>query len=121
MLRVACTLGVSPIRKGAFGAQQPFSTYVPTSQTHDLATPKSPPQFVSASEAASGLHTSYQGTDAPASLLGSVFSVRLQFRRRTQGVRFKGGGDRPPPLAASFFPDSFFAAEERIGPPEGAN
>ena len=27
----------------------------------------------------------------------------------------------PPPLAASFFPGSFFAGEERIGPPEGAS
>ena len=37
------------------------------------------------------------------------------------GGEIQGRGDRPPPLAASFFPDSFFAAEERIGPPEGAS
>ncbi|MEE0785725.1 MAG: hypothetical protein U0M10_07225, partial [Oscillospiraceae bacterium] len=33
--------------------------------------PKSPPQCVSNSEAASGPHTSYQGTDALANLPGS--------------------------------------------------
>ena len=30
-------------------------------------------------------------------------------------------GGTPPPLVASFFPDSFFATEGRIGPPEGAS
>ena len=38
---------------------------------------KSPPQCVSYSEAASGLLTGYQGTDAGASLPGSLYSVRL--------------------------------------------
>ena len=38
--------------------------------------PKSPPQCVSYSEAASGLLTGYQGTDARASLPGSRYSVR---------------------------------------------
>ena len=35
----------------------------------------------------------------------------------------RGGslGREPPPCAASFFPYSFFAEEERIWPPEGAN
>ena len=38
---------------------------------------KSPPQCVSNSEAASGLLTSLQGTDAPANLPGTPYSVRL--------------------------------------------
>ena len=38
-----------------------------------------------------------------------------------RGERSKGGGTAPPPLAASFFPDSFFAGEEKIGPPEGGS
>ena len=37
------------------------------------------------------------------------------------GGGFQRWGERPPPLVASFFPDSFFATEERIGPPEGAS
>ena len=40
---------------------------------------------------------------------------------RYTGGEIQGRGDRPPPLAASFFPDSFFAGEERIGPPEGGS
>ena len=58
-------------------------------------------------------------TDAVTNLPGSWYSVRLQPRRRMQGADSKGGGTAPPPLVASFFPDSFFAIEERIGPPEG--
>ena len=38
---------------------------------------KSPPQSVIYSEAASGLLTGYQGTDAGASLPGSLYRVRL--------------------------------------------
>ena len=40
--------------------------------------PKSPPQCVSYSEAASGLLTSHQGTDARTNLSGSWCSVRLR-------------------------------------------
>ena len=37
------------------------------------------------------------------------------------GGGFQRWGECPPPLVASFFPNSFFATEERIGPPEGAS
>ena len=57
--------------------------------------PNHPRTLVSASEAASGLHTGYQGTDARTNLLGTPYSVRLHPRRRTQGVRSKGGGTAP--------------------------
>ena len=106
-LRFACTLGVSPIHKGAFGAcgfwgavqacgktpqsalcadsspfrgalgSESFGAYVATQK---LATPvanKSPPHPVSYSEAASGLLTGVQGTDAVTNLPGSWDSVRL--------------------------------------------
>ena len=41
--------------------------------------------------------------------------------KKNAGGGFQRWGERPPPLVASFFPDSFFAIEERIGPPEGAS
>ena len=79
---------------------------------------KSPRQCVSNSEAASGLHTGYQGTDALANLPGSPYQAT-----RTPDTHPRGGslGREPPPCAASFFPYSFFAEEERIWPPEGAS
>ena len=108
---------------------------------------KSLTQCVSNSEAASGPHTSPQGTDAVTSLPGTPYSARLRCltqlerapgRDSVKGAvleplsrsikkafaqQMLGAGRlrtaRPPPFAASFFPDSFFAAEERIGPPEG--
>ena len=70
-----------------------FGAYVATQK---LPTTVAPQQCVSYSEAASGLLTSYQGTDAGASLPGTPYSVRLQPRCRTQGVRSKGGGLPPP-------------------------
>ena len=109
--------------------------------------PKSPRQCVSNSEAASGLLTSLQGTDARTNLPGTLYSVRRRYlmqprrapgRESVKGAvleplsrsikkafaqQMPGAGRlrtaRPPPFAASFFPDPFFAAEERIGPPEG--
>ena len=48
--------------------------------------PKLQPQCVSNSEAASGPHTGYQGTDALASLTGTPYSVRLQPRPPPKGV-----------------------------------
>ena len=74
-------------------------------------------QCVSYSEAASGLLTSYQGTDALANLPGSRnYSTRTTDTHPRGWVRRAGN---TPPYAASFFPYSFFAGEERIWPPEG--
>ena len=59
------------------GGRQPFrmeniKTQKPASQKKS---PKPQPQCVSYSEAASGLLTSHQGTDAPTNLFGSAFNV----------------------------------------------
>ena len=81
--------------------------------------PKSLMQCVSNSEAASGPHTSLQGTDALASLPGSWYcSTRTPDTHPRGWVRRAGN---TPPCAASFFPYSFFAEEERIWPPEGGS
>ena len=78
---------------------------------------KSPPQCVSNSEAASGPHTSLQGTDALASLSGSPYQAARTPDPHPRGWVRRAGNT--PPCAASFFPYSFFAEEERIWPPEG--
>ena len=78
---------------------------------------KSPPQCVSNSEAASGLLTSYQGTDALASLSGTPYQATHATDTHPRGWVRRAGNT--PPCAASFFPYSFFAGEERIWPPEG--
>ena len=79
---------------------------------------KPQPQCVSYSEAASGLLTSLQGTDARANLPGSRnYSTHATDTHPRGWVRRAGN---TPPCAASFFPYSFFAGEERIWPPEGA-
>ena len=65
----------SPFR-GAKGSEA-FGAYVETQKLPTTAAPKSPSQYVSYSEAASGLLTSSQGTDARANLSGSWYSVRL--------------------------------------------
>ena len=100
------------------GGRQPVSlekikTQKPASQKKS---PKLQPQCVSNSAAASGLLTSYQGTDAATSLPGTPYHVHPQYRCRMQGWNPKVGS---PPLAASFFPYSFFAGEERMEPPGG--
>ena len=78
---------------------------------------KPQPQCVSYSEAASGLLTSLQGTDARANLPGSRnYSTHATDTHPRGWVRRAGN---PPPCAASFFPYSFFAEEERIWPPGG--
>ena len=78
---------------------------------------KSQPQCVSNSEAASGLLTGYQGTDALANLPGSWYcSTRTTDPHPRGWVRRAGN---TPPCAASFFLYSFFAGEERMEPPEG--
>ena len=85
--------------------------------------PRHPPShnrtLVSASEAASGLLTSYQGTDALASLSGSPYQATHATDTHPRGWVRRAGSS--PPCAASFFPYSFFAEEERIWPPEGAS
>ena len=80
---------------------------------------KSQPQSVSASAAASGLLTGYQGTDALASLSGSPYQPTRTTDTHPRGWVRRAGNT--PPCAASFFPYSFFAGEERIWPPEGAS
>ena len=85
--------------------------------------PRHPPShnrtLVSASEAASGLLTGLQGTDALASLSGSPYQATHATDTHPRGWVRRAGS--PPPCAASFFPYSFFAGEERIWPPEGAS
>ena len=80
---------------------------------------KSQPQCVSNSAAASGLLTSYQGADALASLSGSPYQATRTTDTHPRGWVRRAGNT--PPCAASFFPYSFFAEEERIWPPEGAS
>ena len=52
--------------------------------------------------------------------LGAPFAFNQRHLRSKCTGRTLAAG-RPLPKAASFFPDSFFAGEERIGPPEGAS
>ena len=78
------------------------------------------PCVVSASAAASGLLTrSDDGCRNKSAwyLVQCAAAVPMLYA----GGGFQRWGERPPPLVASFFPDSFFATEERIGPPEGAS
>ena len=79
-----------------------------------------PQQSVSASAAASGLLTRL---DDGCSHKSAWQLVQCAAAAPTPyaGGGFQRWGDDPPPLVASFFPDSFFATEERIGPPEGAS
>ena len=83
--------------------------------------PRHPPShnrtLVSASEAASGLHTGCQGTDARANLPGSWYYSTHATDTHPRGWVRRAGS--PPPCAASFFLYSFFAGEERMEPPEG--
>ena len=81
--------------------------------------PNHPRTLVSNSEAASGLLTSYQGTDALASLSGSPYQATRTTDTHPRGWVRRAGST--PPCAASFFLYSFFAGEERIEPPEGAS
>ena len=85
--------------------------------------PRHPPShnrtLVSASEAASGLLTSLQGTEALANLPGSRNKPTHATDTHPRGWVRRAGNT--PPCAASFFPYSFFAGEERIWPPEGAS
>ena len=59
------------------GGRQPYCTEI--IKTQRLPAPKKAikprMQCVSYSEAASGPHTGYQGTDAPTNLFGSAFNV----------------------------------------------
>ena len=90
------------------GGRQPVS--LENIKTQRLPAPKKAikpqPQCVSNSEAASGLLTSHQGTDAPTNLFGSWYSVRLQPRRRMQGWVLRAGG--PPPALSGVFLPRFF-------------
>ena len=85
-----------------------------------MAASKLAPAVVSASEAASGLLT---GSDDGCRNKSAWYLVQCAAAAPMPyaGGGFQRRGDRPPPLVASFFPDSFFAIEERIGPPEGAS
>ena len=103
------------------GGRQPvcmenIKTQKPVSQKKS---PKLQPQCVSYSEAASGLHTGYQDTDALANLPGSRNKPTRTTDTHPRGWVRRAGST--PPCAASFFPYSFFAGEERIWPPEGGN
>ena len=103
------------------GGRQPFrmeniKTQKPASQKKS---PKLQPQCVSYSEAASGLLTSLQGTDALANLAGSRNITTHATDTHPRGWVLRAGA--PATRAASFFPYSFFAGEERIWPPEGAS
>ena len=103
------------------GGRQPFR--MEKNKTQQLPAPKKAikplMQCVSYSEAASGQHTGHQGTDALASLSGSQNITTHATDPHPRGWVRRAGN--PPPCAASFFPYSFFAEEERIWPPEGAS
>ena len=99
--------GASKLAWKKLGCEKP-----PTTPASKLA-----PAVVSASEAASGLLTGLQGTDALTSLLGSPYQATRTPDPHPRGWVRRAG--TPPPCAASFFPYSFFAGEERIWPPEG--
>ena len=103
------------------GGRQPFRMEkIKTQQLPALKKAiKSQPQCVSNSEAASGLLTGLQGTDALANLPGSPYQPTRTTDTHPRGWVRRAGS--PPPCAASFFPYSFFAGEERIWPPEGAS
>ena len=78
------------------GGRQPFcmeiiKTQKPASQKES---PKLQPQCVSYSEAASGLLTSYQGTDALASLSGSPYQATHATDTHPRGGSL---GREPPP------------------------
>ena len=79
--------------------------------------PNHPRALVSASEAASGLLTGYQGTDALANSPGSPYQATRTTDTHPRGWVRRAGNT--PPCAASFFLYSFFAGEERMEPPEG--
>ena len=102
------------------GGRQPYCMEI--IKTQQLPAPKKAikplMQCVSNSAAASDPLTRSQSTDAATSLPGTPYHVHPQYRCRMQGWNPKAGS---PPLAASFFPYSFFAEEERIWPPEGAS
>ena len=76
------------------------------------------PQCVSYSEAASGLLTGYQGTDAHTNLPGTPYSVRLQPRRRMQGWVLRAGGP-PPALSGVFLPRFFLRWRRKNRAPGG--
>ena len=102
------------------GGRQPYcmeniKTQKPASQKKS---PKLQPQCVSYSEAASGLHTGCQGTDARANLPGSPYSVRLQPRRRMQGWVLRAGGP-PPALSGVFLPRFFLRWRRKNRAPGG--
>ena len=65
---------------------------------------KSPQQCVSNSEAASGPHTGYQGTDAVTSLPGTPYSVRLHSRPPPKGWVLRAGA----PALSGVFLSIFF-------------
>ena len=82
------------------------------------AATRSPQQCISYSEAASGLLTGSQGTDARANLSGSRYSVRLQPRRRMQGWVLRAGGP-PPALSGVFLPRFFLRWRRKNRAPGG--
>ena len=65
------------VRCGRPKGSEDFGGCVATQKLPTKVATKSPGQSVSYSEAASGLHTGWQGTDAVASFSGSPYSVRL--------------------------------------------
>ena len=78
--------------------------------------PNHPRTLVSASAAASGLLTGYQGTDALASLPGTPYSVRLQLRPPPQGWVLRAGA---PALSGVFLPLFFLRRRRKNGAPGG--
>ena len=129
-LEVRCKIGGRPLSQRVPRCQLPLKgepralgPLVPTETTQKPSTTvaaRSPPHSVSYSEAASGLLTRL---DDGCSCKSVWHSIQCAVAAPTPyaGGGFQRWGERPPPLVASFFPDSFFAIEERIGPPEGAS
>ena len=78
---------------------------------------KNPPSYNRSAQATAkrqAASTPGRTTDAVTSLPGTPYSVRLQPRPPPKGLVFRAGP--PATRVASFFPDSFFAIEERIAP-----
>ena len=117
-LPLRCCLRTAVVALGIFFRAAPC--FVSMKKISAKAASKLARCVVSASAAASGLLTRL---DDGCSCKSVWHSIQCAVAAPTPyaGGGFQRWGERPPPLVASFFPDSFFAIEERIGPPEGAS
>ena len=86
-------------------------------QTADHAIPQVTPRIiVSYSEAASGLHTGYQGTDALANLTGTPYSARSPDFVCRGGIQRRGNA---PAFGGVFLPRFFLRYRRKNRAPGG--